>query len=335
MAADVGGGDLPPDRISDLPDSVLVYILSLLPIDAAARSSVLASRWRRLFRSTLLDFKAFIPRRDVINAVNSILAAHPTARVRSFRTGWLHFPGDEDPSVEGWLRELASRGVQELYLSFRERRQRIPVSLFACASLTRLHASSCTFPDATEAAAPLARLTEIDLFAVAISEESLNSLLSQCTALERLRMCSMSKCRRVHVRSPSLKTLSSGSDFDELFIEDAPNLECVLGNYMYLGSPDGVHLKVAHAPKLQFLGYLGISFHEIEIGESTFTEEGFHVKTLMPSLKTLAVEVSYTSELYIDWFMQLLKLFPCLETLYIKSDTCPRFETPHRGRGTC
>lgn len=47
-------------------------------------------------------------------------------------------------------------------------------------------------------------------------------------------------------------------------------------------------------------------------------EDGFHVKTLMPSLKTLAVEVSYTSGGYIYWFMQLLKLFPCLETLYIR-----------------
>lgn len=44
----------------------------------------------------------------------------------------------------------------------------------------------------------------------------------------------------------------------------------------------------------------------------------------MPSMKTLAVSVSYmtrgyyTIEGFIGWFMELLKLFPCLETLYIK-----------------
>lgn len=43
-----------------------------------------------------------------------------------------------------------------------------------------------------------------------------------------------------------------------------------------------------------------------------------NVKTLMPSLKTLAIEVSYTEERYIAWIIQLLNLFPCLEALYIR-----------------
>ncbi|KAF0920205.1 hypothetical protein E2562_034019 [Oryza meyeriana var. granulata] len=315
MADDAG--DAPPcDYISDLPDNVLITILSLLPLDDAARSTVLSTRWRHLFPSTLLDFRAFAPGRDVVTAVSTILAAHPAARVRSFRTRWLYFPPEDDTSVVGWLRDLAGRGVQELSLSFRERWQRIPASLFACASLKRLQADSCTFPDVTQAPAPLAGITEIDLFDVDISEESLSALLWQCTALEHLRMRSMGKlCRRIHVRSESLKTLCGSGDFHELFIEHAPNLEQVYSNSMYMRRPV---LKVAHAPKLEFLGYLGMSFNKIEIGQTIFTENYFDVKTLMPSLKTLAVELSYTSEGYIDWFMQLLKLFPCLETLYIR-----------------
>ncbi|XP_052140154.1 F-box/FBD/LRR-repeat protein At1g13570-like [Oryza glaberrima] len=315
------GGDAPPcdsDYISNLPENVLVTILSLLRLDEAARSTVLSTRWRHLFPYTLLDFRAYAPGRDVVAAVNTILAAHPAALVRSFRTGLLYFPPEDNPSVEAWLRDLAGRGVKELSLSFRERWQKIPASLFACTSLKRLHASSCTFPDATQAPAPLAALTEIDLFGVNISEESLGALLSRCTALEHLRMRSMGWCHRIHVRSESLKTLCGCGDFDELLIEHAPNLEQVYGNYMYMRS---THLKVAHAPKLEFLGYLGMSFDTIEIGQSVFTEDDFDIKTLMPSLKTLAIELSYTSEGYINWFMQLLKLFPCLETLYIRSDT--------------
>jgi hypothetical protein len=40
----------------------------------------------------------------------------------------------------------------------------------------------------------------------------------------------------------------------------------------------------------------------------------------MPSIKTVAVDMSMSlmEQGYITWFMQLLKMFPCLETLYIK-----------------
>ncbi|CAO2182990.1 unnamed protein product [Urochloa humidicola] len=310
MATDVVGTDLLRDRLSELPDAILVSILSLLRLDEAARCTVLASRWRRLFTSTLLlDFNADMPgRRDIIGTVNSILAAHPAAP------------------------ELARRGVEELFLGFdfRDWHRRIPDSLFDCSSLKRLCARYCTFPDVPKAAGAtplLAHLTEIELLRVSISNDAVNFLLSQCTALERLKMGGSSKFGRVHVRSPSLKVLDSDGDFDELFVEHAPNLEWLFGSYMYMrGGSTPVCLKIAHAPKLKFLGYLGMNFEKIEIGETIFTKDQINVKTLMPSLKTLAIEVSYTQEGYIDWIIQLLNLFPCLEVLYIKSDTWSRIQ---------
>ncbi|KAL6614576.1 hypothetical protein ACP70R_036846 [Stipagrostis hirtigluma subsp. patula] len=336
MAAD-DGGEVPRDRLSDLPDAILVSILSLIPLDEAARCTVLASRWRRLFSPTLLlDFSAYMPsRRNVLKAVNSVLAAYPTAPVRSFRAD-RRFRVDKDTSDGGWLQELARRGLQELSLDFDlyESQRRIPAPLFACASLTRLRASHCTFPEIPDAGAgaapPLACLTEIDLWHVTISEESLNVLLSECTALERVNMQGMGRFGRVHVRSPSLKILNCDGKIDELFIEYAPSLEWVHGRYMYhkAASEEGVRLTVAHAPKLEFLGYLGMNFQAIEFGQTIFTEHQIHVKTLMPSLKTLAIKVSYTRDGYINWIMQLLHLFPCLETLYIRSDSWSVIQDP-------
>ncbi|CAL4947605.1 unnamed protein product [Urochloa decumbens] len=329
MMAGVGGG-AQLDLLSHLPDALLVSILSRLQLDDATRCSVLSSHWhRQISPLLLLNFRASMPRhRDVIQAANSVLVAHPTAPVRSFCIRWNIRGGGDDTDDGGLLHELERRGVQELTFLFDDRCQRIPASVLAWASLTRLKASSGAFPDTTTSATPLnlPRLAEIDLFGVTISSESLHAVLSHCTALERLRIhgtssCS-SSCTRFHVRSPSLKVLDTDGGFDELFIEDAPNLEWVYGRYMNLRArcQRGVHLKVVHAPKLELLGYLGMSFHEIEIGETIFTKDRIHVKTLMPSLKTLAIQVSYTCTGYINWIVQLLKLFPFLQTLYIKSD---------------
>ncbi|KAG0530166.1 hypothetical protein BDA96_05G161900 [Sorghum bicolor] len=38
------------DRISDLPDALLQHVLSLLPADQAVQTSVLARRWRHLWK---------------------------------------------------------------------------------------------------------------------------------------------------------------------------------------------------------------------------------------------------------------------------------------------
>ncbi|CAM0882871.1 unnamed protein product [Alopecurus aequalis] len=331
MATPVGG-DLQCDHISSLPESILVTILSSLPMDEAARCSILSSRWRHLFPSTLVDFRAFTRSGwNVVKAVTSILAAYPDEPIRSFRTGMLFFRPQDKDAVDGWLRDLANRGIQELSLCFNcfgDKRQRIPESLFACSSLKRLQVINGTFPDTTEAAAAsLARLTKIELFDVKTSEDSLNSLLSQCTALEHLTIKSIGKLDSLHVRSRSLKVLNSSGDVEDLIIDDAPNLERVLGRFM---NQREVSIKVVNAPKLEFLGCLGMS-NKIEIGDTSLKKQTIRVKTLMPSMKTLAVEMSYGEQGYINWFRQLLKVFPCLETLYIKRDSSSAVEDTASG----
>jgi hypothetical protein len=80
-------------------------------------------------------------------------------------------------------------------------------------------------------------------------------MLSQCTALERLKIGGTSNRDHIHVRSRILRVLDCNCEFDELFVECAPNLQRLFGRYMY--TKRSVCLKIAHASKLKFLGYLG------------------------------------------------------------------------------
>jgi hypothetical protein len=124
-----------------------------------------------------------------------------------------------------------------------------------------------TFPDTTEAAAAsLASLTKIELSDVRISQKSINSLLSQCTVLEHLTIKFTGKLRSLRLRSRSLKVMHSTGDFETLVIDDAPNLERVVDNLM---NQRAVDIEVVHAPKLEFLGCLGMS-NEIDVGDTIF-----------------------------------------------------------------
>ncbi|KEH30748.1 putative F-box domain-containing protein [Medicago truncatula] len=53
------------DIISDLPEGVLLHILSLLPIEDVVRTSVLAKKWRYLWTYlSVFDFQIPYPRYD-------------------------------------------------------------------------------------------------------------------------------------------------------------------------------------------------------------------------------------------------------------------------------
>ncbi|PUZ54934.1 hypothetical protein GQ55_5G172000 [Panicum hallii var. hallii] len=263
MAADVGT-DLPCDRLSDLPDAILVFILSLLRLDEVARCTVLAPRWRRLFSSTLLlDFNANMPGRlDIIGTVNSILAAHPTAPVRSFRASWRFIPRDKNLSSGGWLQELARRGVEELSLDFdfHDWHHRIPVSL-------------STAPQAP----PRERL-----HLPGRPQGGVRRPAPGTPDRDRAGLGRHLRCLR---ELPALAVHGTGAP-EDVWNEQVRPRPCSISK----PQDPGQSVKIAQAPKLKFLGYLGMNYHKIEIGETIFTDDPIIVKTLMPSLKTLAIE---------------------------------------------
>uniref|UniRef100_A0A8R7RCH0 F-box domain-containing protein n=1 Tax=Triticum urartu TaxID=4572 RepID=A0A8R7RCH0_TRIUA len=105
------------DRISQIPDAVLGEIVSLLPTKDGARTQVLASRWRNLWRSAPLnlDCGGLLPilthHSDLDRLVSRILAAH-TGPGRRLCAPWRN--GRKAGKLESWLRSPALDNLEEL-----------------------------------------------------------------------------------------------------------------------------------------------------------------------------------------------------------------------------
>ncbi|KAL7095353.1 hypothetical protein ACP275_10G018700 [Erythranthe tilingii] len=122
------------DRISQLPDDILIDILSFLSINEAARTSVLSSRWINLWKHTpSLNFDALSALRNKIQEssdwrnllkterrnyrrwVNSVLRSHKSTTLKEFIIRF-DLNNSYKSSIAQWLDFAFARQVQTLEL---------------------------------------------------------------------------------------------------------------------------------------------------------------------------------------------------------------------------
>uniref|UniRef100_A0A803NEI4 FBD domain-containing protein n=1 Tax=Chenopodium quinoa TaxID=63459 RepID=A0A803NEI4_CHEQI len=134
--APAGGayGQPPPSSVHSLPDAIITVILSLLPIDTAAATSVLSHRWRRLWTAvTSLEFHA--DGSTFTTTADHILAQLTAPTLRVFHLS-LTSPSElpESDSLESSFREVCRRNVESVFIdvrcSFYEEFFYVPVCLF-------------------------------------------------------------------------------------------------------------------------------------------------------------------------------------------------------------
>ncbi|XP_044428674.1 putative FBD-associated F-box protein At5g56440 [Triticum aestivum] len=200
------------DRISQIPDAVLGEIVSLLPTKDGARTQVLASRWRHLWRSAPLnlDRGGLLPilthHSDLDRLVSRILAAH-TGPGRRLCAPWRN--GRKAGKLESWLRSPALDNLEELeFNNPTGSLSRLPASASRFAATLRLvRIELCHLPGDAVQSLHFPQLKHLALVKAVISEGALGSLIAGCPALECLLLGYISELRRAWISSPRIRSI--------------------------------------------------------------------------------------------------------------------------------
>nr|XP_017245676.1 PREDICTED: uncharacterized protein LOC108217352 [Daucus carota subsp. sativus] len=230
------------DRISQLPDSVLLMILSLLSFESAVRTSVLSKRWRPLYMSlpSLLIDDDKCPEYFEVNFINSIdrvLMERPDG-LKIQQLG-LSFGSNYDPTqVNQWVdKALKQHGVEDLSLSFDRSGpgpcELLPGEIYTNGGLQNVAIRASILLDIPDYVS-FPELKVLRLACVTFSSyESIEDLLLDCPVLEEFSMeeCNSRSGSRLVVCGSSLKKLklrdtrSVDRNATLKIVIDAPGLE--------------------------------------------------------------------------------------------------------------
>ncbi|XBJ20842.1 hypothetical protein VPH35_011602 [Triticum aestivum] len=314
------------DRLSGLPDGVLGDIISLLPTREGARTQVLASRWRHLWRSAPLnlDYHPFLFGQEGLNAtIARVLAAH-RGPGRRFCAPVYHLPVDR---ADAWLRSPALDNLHELELCCYgfmlqyppQTPQPPPAAAFLFSdTLCVATIGDCHLTDSTIEGLHFPKLQKLALKQVTISESSLHTMIASCPALQCLLIYRSFGFGRLRINSINLRGIcvkaysyGRGLKFGELIIENAP----------FLGSlilSDRLHVSLIYAPKLEALGFLSSTCTSVLVFDSAAIQ-GLRVDSLTTAVRTIKILAVDMHALSLDVVLDLMRCFPCSEKLYIQS----------------
>jgi hypothetical protein len=278
------------DRISTLPDEVLVRVVSRLPAKDGARTSVLSSRWARLWRSAplVLADTHLLPRRGAVSA--AVLRTHPGPfPFVSLTCGFMEAVDADRAKLARWFMHLATKRVDELVLvnrPFPLPGLRLPSALFSCPSLRRLLLGAWEFPDTAvlPRGASFPNLLELSLGCVVMKDRDLDFVLAASPVLEFLTLLGSQDRLTARLASHSLRCAHFFvSDVTEVALSDAPCLQrLIFWNPLSIrcgGRKTETRIKILHAPQLSMLGYLEPGAHVLEIGNTIVKVFAFHSTT--------------------------------------------------------
>ncbi|KAE9461758.1 hypothetical protein C3L33_06328, partial [Rhododendron williamsianum] len=238
------------DRISKLTDSLLVHILSFLPIEDAIKTQVLSKRWKYLctFLPSLVFRCCLSENRDedgFIVFVDETLILCNCSKLKKFAFHCAlasHCPYFYIPYIGSkinlWTRVAAMKGTEVLELDFHALEENkfedyhyeLPQHLYSNLSFRELHFSLCRVTP--KGGVDWNSLKKLSIGYVVLSDEVIHKILVGSPVLEILELYYFHSVSRLHFSNASLKKLilreywDDHSNFDESKLEiSAPNLE--------------------------------------------------------------------------------------------------------------
>ncbi|KAL3501593.1 hypothetical protein ACH5RR_036042 [Cinchona calisaya] len=225
----------PCDRISDLPSNVIESILMYLPTRDAARTSILSRKWRYKWTTVpqiILDDTIWdtsnehrsIPKGKFVKAVFQILLIHQ-GPIFKFVLSIIEVEGC--PEIDSLMINLSRSNVKELTLKLcLGEHYKMPSSFFSCQELRQLNLRSCLIaPPASFKG--FSQLISLTLHKADISAEVLESLISSCLILEKLKLEISDNLYYLEISAPKLKSFIIKSPVRHIFFKNTPILAMV------------------------------------------------------------------------------------------------------------
>ncbi|CAA7042390.1 unnamed protein product [Microthlaspi erraticum] len=221
------------DRISELPEALLVQILSSLPTKVVVATSVLSKRWRSLWKtmpSLEFSYNATNDLERFSNNVCRCLLSHQAPVLQSLD---LSIDSDNnensmDCDIGILLGVAFGLHLRELKLHVSSRKLfRFPTSLYNCGTLDTLKLSHDVVIDVPFPVG-LKSLRTLHLKGVRYKDdESVVNLLSGCSHLENLDLIlyARSGVKTFTIDVPSLQRLIIRSTGEVLYVIKAPSLK--------------------------------------------------------------------------------------------------------------
>ncbi|KAL8494042.1 hypothetical protein ACS0TY_025007 [Phlomoides rotata] len=216
--------EIPIDRLSELPDSLLVHILSFLGVKEAGITSVLSKRWKFLWAELpKLEFCEnweAKKKHDFVTWVNRTIDTRRRGYLERFLVKFINYDKCFASDLDDWIEFSVKNKVKELILMLfpcGTGYYTPPQMMYSCSSLTALHLSGCIM--AYERTIGWQSLTDLTLSEVELNQHLLDEILSSCPVLSRLELEECWGFNRLEVISRCLDRLTIEEFGSEPFLE--------------------------------------------------------------------------------------------------------------------